>query len=235
MAERFAPVHDELVERLLIRPGERLLDVATGTGEVAARAARNGADVTAIDIAPRMIELARQTQSDVDVRFDLGDVQALPYDDGAFDIVTSTFGAIFAPNHEAVARELSRVCRDRIGLTVWKPNPGLGELYERFGTDTPEGRLPFRWGSDGYAQERLGEAFDLVVEDRVWFLDEPDGEAHWDFWSTSAPPFKAMLAAMDDETRDAFHEAYVAYCEQFREDGRVRVPREYLLILGRKR
>lgn len=234
IAERFAPVHDDLVERLLIRPGERLLDVATGTGEVAARAARQGADVTAIDIAPGMLAIAQQTHGDAAIQFDLGDVQSLPYDDAAFDIVASTFGAIFAPDHEAVARELTRVCRDRIGLTVWKPNPGLRDLYARFGLDSPEGSLPFRWGSDGYAQERL-VGFDLVVEERTWMLDQPDGEAHWEFWSSSAPPFKAMVASLNGAKLDAFHEAYVAYCEQFREDGRVRVPREYLLILGRKR
>jgi SAM-dependent methyltransferase len=220
---------------LSIRPGERVLDVATGTGEVAARAARHGADVTAIDLAPGMLAVARQTHGAAGIQFDLGDAQALPYDDGAFDVVTSTFGMIFAPDHDAVARELARVCRDRIGLTVWKPNPALGELYERFGLSTPEGRMPFRWGSDGYAQERLGDAFDLVVEERTWFLDEPDGAAHWEFWSSSAPPFKAMVAGLDEAARNEFRDAFVAYCEQFRENGRVRVPREYLLILGRKR
>lgn len=227
-------MHDELVDRLLIQPGERLLDVATGTGEVAARAARRGADVTAIDIAPGMLAIAEKTHQDAGIRFDLGDVQALPYGDASYDIVTSTFGMIFAPDHDAVARELTRVCRDRLGLTVWKPNPGLRELYERFGLDSPEGGLPFQWGTDGYAQVRLA-AFDLVVEDRTWILDLPDGAAHWEFWSNSAPPFKAMISELDDAAREEFRSAYVAYCEQFRKDGRVLVPREYLMILGRKR
>lgn len=235
VAERFAPIHDELVGGLHITAGERVLDVATGTGAVAVRAAQLGADVTAIDIAPLMIERARASNPGAAIRFDVGDAQALPYDDASFDVVTSTFGVIFAPDHAAVARELARVCRDRLGLAVWKPNPGLAELYQRFELDTPEGREPFRWGADGYAQERLGDAFDLVVEEGSWILDLPDGEAHWEFWSTSAPPFKAMVESLPLLERDEFHAAFAAYCDEFRKDGHVRVPRHYLVILGRRR
>jgi SAM-dependent methyltransferase len=235
LAERLGPVHDELVERLAVGPADRMLDVATGTGGVAVRGARRGADVTGIDIAPGMLERARDSADGLTIRFEVADAQSLPYGDAAFDVVASCFGVIFAPDHAASAHELARVTRHRLGLTAWRPNPGLAELYAQFGVDSPEGREPFRWGTDGYAEDLLGDTFDLVVEPRTWILQGADGEEIWRLWSTSAPPFKAMLADMDESRRDAFHRAYVAYCERFREDGAVRVPRDYLLILGTKR
>ena len=232
LAGRLAPVHDELVDRLAIKGGERVLDVATGPGGVAIRAARRGADVTGVDIAPRLLEVARTAAAGAPIRFDVGDAQDLPYADATFDVITSCFGAIFAPDHSAVAHELARVTRGRLGLTAWRPNAELGELYRAFGVESPEGPDPFDWGTDGYAEERLGDAFELVIEPRTWVLEGGSGEEIWELWSTSAPPFKAMLADMDDDRRDAFHRGYVAYCEGFREDAGVRVPRDYLLILG---
>ncbi len=136
LAARFAPVQDELVEALKIAPGDRILDLATGTGEVAIRAAARGAQVTGIDIAEPMLVKARRRAEEegLHVAFDLGDVEYLPYDDGAFDVVLSNFGLIFAPDHANVAAELGRVTATgaRLGFTAWKPNPKLGELYRRF-------------------------------------------------------------------------------------------------------
>jgi len=226
-------VHDELVERLAPREGEQWLDVATGTGAVAARAAAAGADVTGIDIAPGMIEVAREQAPHV--RFHLADCQALPYADASFDIVSSSFGFVFAPDHEATAAEHARVCRGRLGFTSWEPNPGLGELYRAFGLDSPEGRAPFEWGRRGDVEELLGAAFALDVEPRTWILEGATGEDIWQLWSRSAPPFKAMVAGLDDGLREAFHDAYVAYCERYRDRDWVRVPRRYLLVVGDRR
>ena len=102
VAARFAEIHDALVESLAHRAGERWLDVATGTGEVTLRAARAGAEVTGLDIAPRLLEQARSRSSDVE--WVDGDVQALPFPDGAFDVVSSSFGLIFAPDQELAER-----------------------------------------------------------------------------------------------------------------------------------
>jgi SAM-dependent methyltransferase len=221
------------VERLAPRTGETWLDVATGTGEVAIRAAAAGAEVTGVDIAPGMLELARPKAPGI--TFDLGDVQALEYEDASFDVVSSSFGFIFAHDHDATAHELARVCRDRLGFTCWQPVDGLRELYARFEIDAPEGRLPFLWGRREYVEERLGAAFELEIDEGVWILEGAEGEELWDFWSRSAPPFKAMAEAMDDAKRAAFREAYIEYCEQYREGDVVRVPRPYLLVLGTKR
>jgi SAM-dependent methyltransferase len=233
LAARFAPVHAALVERLRPQPGDRWLDVATGTGAVARLAAQAGADVAGIDIAPRMIEIARRSSDRI--RFEVGDAQALPYGDGSFDVVSSSFGVIFAPDHEAVAGELARVCAGRLGLTTWLPDPDLRELYASFGLDSPEGRAPFEWGNEDYVRERLGAAFELEIEGDTWFLDAPSGEAVWELWSTSAPPFKAMVAGLPVPRRDEFRRAYIAYADSFPGSCGVRVPRDYLLILGRRR
>jgi SAM-dependent methyltransferase len=238
IARRFADVHDELVGRLKPGPGVRWLDVATGTGGVAIRAARAGADVTGVDIAPRLLEQARAKADGLPIRFDEGDVQRLPYADASFDVVTSVFGAIFAEDHEAVARELARVCAagGRLGFTAWLPNAELAEVFRRFGLELPEGPQPFDWGREEYADRLLGRDFELEIEQRTWFLIVPDGEAVWELWSNAAPPFRALIADLDPDVRERFHDAYVEYAEGFRRpEGGVSVPREYLLVLGRRR
>jgi SAM-dependent methyltransferase len=233
LAQRFAPVHDRLVERLQPRLGERWLDVATGTGAVAIRAAAAGAEVTGVDIAPGMLEVARAKAPEID--FDLGDVQALPYEDGSFDVVSSCLGFIFAPDHGATAGELARVCSNRLGFTAWEPHPELRDLYDAFDLDAPEGRDPFEWGKVEHVEELLAPSFDLEIERDVWILEGEDGTELWELWSSSAPPFRAMIAGLDESKRPEFREAYIDFCERYREGDRVRVPRPYLLVLGTKR
>ncbi|HEX6700757.1 MAG TPA: methyltransferase domain-containing protein [Gaiellaceae bacterium] len=234
---RLAGVHDEVVRALEPRAGVRWLDVATGTGEVAIRAARAGADVTGIDIAPRMLERARAKAGDLRIRFDEGDAERLPYGDASFDVVSSVFGSMFAPDHDAVARELARVSRPqaRLGFTAWEPNPKLAALYGAFGLDLPEGRKPFEWGREEYVAGLLSGDFELELDHRTWFLVEPDGEAVWELWSSAAPPFRSLLERLAPADLERFHEAYVAYCERYRDGDAVAVPRAYLLVLGRRR
>ncbi len=232
MAQRFAPLHDQMVERLAPRAGERWLDVATGTGGVAIRAAAAGAEVTGVDIAPGMVEGARVKAPEID--FELGDAQELRYEDGSFDVVSSCLGHIFAPDHRAAARELARVCRDRLGFTAWQPHPELRDLYDRFHLDAPEGRHPFEWGKRAHVEELLGSAFALEFDEDVWILEGADGEELFEFWARSAPPFRAMIAGLEGERLEAFREAYIEFCESYRDGDRVRVPRPYILVLGTK-
>jgi hypothetical protein len=207
--------------------------VATGTGGVALRAAAAGAQVTGCDIAPAMLEGAGAKAPHV--TFELCDCQALQYADASFDVVSSCFGFIFAPDHQATARELARVCGDRLGFTAWEPSPELRDLYDAFDLDLPEGRHPFEWGKHRHLEELLAPVFELEIEQHVWTLDGADGEELWEFWSSSAPPFKVMIEELDPERRPAFRQAYIDYCERYREGDRVRVPRPYLLVLGTKR
>jgi SAM-dependent methyltransferase len=133
MAARFTPIHDHLVAKLDPRPGERWLDIGTGTGAVALRAARAGARVTAVDIAPRMIETARWLASSerLSIRFEIGDAETLALEDESFDVVASALGVVLAPDHSAAARELARVCRPggRLGIVAWRIDPELERLH----------------------------------------------------------------------------------------------------------
>jgi ubiquinone/menaquinone biosynthesis C-methylase UbiE len=240
LAARFHPVHDQLVELLDVAPGERVLDLATGTGEVAVRAARRGGVVTGIDLAEPMLAKARARASseDVEVTFDLGDVEYLPYDDASFDVLVSCFGLIFAPDHANVAAELARVASPgaRLGFSAWKPNPKLGELYRRFTEDPIEGREAYEWGREDHVEDMLGEDFELEFEDGTLWLEAESGEEIWQLFSESAPPVIALLRQLDDDGRKEFHRAFVELYESYRtKEGGVRAPRRYLLVLGRRK
>lgn len=240
LAARFGPVQDQLVERLKIASGERVLDVATGTGEVAVRAARAGAIVTAVDISEPMLEKARRRaeEAKADITFDLGDVEYLPYEDACFDVVLSNFGLIFAPDHANVASELARVsCPGaRLGFTAWKPNPKLGELYRRFTEEPIEGREAYEWGREDHVEDMLGEDFDLDFEDGTLWLEADSAEEIWELFSQSAPPVIALLNQLGDDRAEEFHQAFVALYDSYREgDGGVRAPRRYLLVKGRRK
>lgn len=235
LAERFAPVHDELVAALAPRTGERWLDAATGTGAVALRAARAGADVTAFDFAPVMLEKARATLAGYDVRLDLADAQELPYGDGEFDVVASCFGVIFAPDRARVAAELGRVCRPggRLGLTAWLPDEPLNAAWEPFVGSEP---MPVdAWGDPAEIDRLLAGDFQLGIDTRTWWLTGSDGGAAWRFLTESAPPIRALLAAVGSETGESLRSAFVDLVEGYRGDGGVRYPWEYLLVTGIRR
>jgi SAM-dependent methyltransferase len=240
IAARLAPVQDELVSLLAPQAGEDVLDAATGTGEVAVRLARAGATVAAIDISEPMLEKARllSAESGATVRFELGDVEYLPYDDASFDVVASNFGLVFAPDHANVAAELARVTRPggRIGFSAWKPNPKLGELYRRFTEDPLEGREAFEWGREDHVEDMLGEDFELEYVDGTLWIEVESGEDAWKLFSESAPPVVSLVAKLDEGRREDFHRAFVELYEGYRvAEGGIRAPRRYLIVLGRRK
>jgi SAM-dependent methyltransferase len=235
IAERFAPIHDALISALEVKPGDRVLDVATGTGEVALRAARLGADVTGLDLAPALLEQARvkADRESVQVEWVEGNAEALPFDDGSFEVVCSCFGVIFA-DAEAASRELGRVCRSggRLGLTAWKPNAGLHRIYRKFDPreDTPE-----RWGEQPKLRDLLGGDFELQIDERVWTLEGESPEDVWGLMITSAPPVKAFVEKLGSEDLAAFRREMLEHWRGFEQDGRVAEPRAYLLVSGQRR
>jgi SAM-dependent methyltransferase len=240
LAARFGPVQDQLVETLEIGAGDRVLDLATGTGEVAFRAARTGAEVYACDIAEPMLEKARRTAEErgLEIAFEQADVEYLPYDDAFVDVVASNFGLIFAPDHANVAAELARVTRPagRVGFTAWKPNPKLGELYRRFDEDPIEGREAYEWGREDHVVDMLGEEFELEFEDGTLWLEAESGEEIWRLFSESAPPVIALLGRLDEARRAELRDAFVEFYEGYRtKEGGVRAPRRYLLVSGRRK
>jgi SAM-dependent methyltransferase len=239
-AARLAPVQDQLIDLLQIGVGDRVLDLATGTGEVAVRAARSGAVVTGLDIAEPMLAKARERaeQEGADITFDLGDVEYLPYEDACFDVVVSNFGVVFAPDHANVASELARVACPgaRLGFSAWKPNPKLGELYRRFTEDPIEGREVYEWGREDHVEDMLGDDFELEYEDGTLWLEAESGEEIWKLFSESAPLVIALVKTLDEQRREEFHRAFVELYESYATpEGGVRAPRRYLVVLGRRK
>lgn len=240
VAETLAPLHDHLVAELTPDPEQRWLDVATGTGAVAIRAARAGADVTGLDLAPRLIETARRLAADEGhaIRFDVGDCEDLPYEDSTFDVVSSAVGVIFSPDHHAVARELARVCRPggRLGLAAWRPNPDYEAVMAPF-REPPEPGVgdPDDWGREEYVREILADDFELQIVEGDCPLTGESAEAVWELWSTSAGPLKALVESFEPGRREELRLAYVGYLERYRANGGVSAPDEYLLVLGRRR
>ena len=237
MAETLAPLHDHLVAELSPREGERWLDAATGTGAVAIRAARAGAEVTGVDLAPRLVETARRLAADegLDIRFDVGDCEAMPYDDASFDVVASAVGAIFAPDHTAVARELARVCRPggRLGVVSWRPDPAYSAVLEPFRPrPEPGAGDPDDWGRVEHVRDLLAEAFELRFVEGKHALQGESAEAIWELLTTAHGAFKSLLESLDTPRRVQLHRAFVRYLKQYRADGGISAPDDYLLVLG---
>jgi SAM-dependent methyltransferase len=196
--------------------------------------------VTAIDITEPMLEKARRRAAEegVEIRFDRGDVEYLPYEDACFDVLASNFGLIFAPDHANVAAELARVscAGGRLGFTAWKPNPRLGELYRRFTEEPLEGREVYEWGREDHVEDMLGEDFELEFQDGTMWLEADSGEEIWQLFSESAPPVIALRKRLDEQGAEQFHRAFVELYEQYRsDDGGIRAPRRYLLVLGTRK
>jgi SAM-dependent methyltransferase len=241
IAEReLFPVHDELVARLAPQPGERWLDLATGTGAVALRAARAGAEVTAQDLAPALIETARRLAGEqgLQIRFDVGDAERLPYPDASFEVVCSAHGVVFAPDHAAIARELARVCRPggRLGLTQWLPNPALERLWERLGYTRPAaaGR-PRDWSRPEYVRELLGGEFELDFVEGICAWTGESGEAIWQLSIGSDGPARMAFAALSPARRESLHRDWVAYFERHRSADGIDASRPYQLTIGRRK
>jgi SAM-dependent methyltransferase len=241
IAERqLYPVHDELVTRLGPRPLERWLDLATGTGAVALRAARAGADVTGQDLAAELIETARHlaAQEGLSIDFDVGDAESLGYRDASFEVVASAHGVVHAYDHQAVAREMARVCRPggRLGLTYWLPNPELQALMERVGYARPRGAdLPSDWVRRDYVTDLLGKDFELGFAEAVCPWTGESGAAMWQLLIESDGPAREGVAGLSAADRAALERDWTDYFERHRTPDGISAPRPYLLILARRR
>ena len=152
----------EFIDRLALKPGDRVLDVACGSGNTAIPAARAGAVVIGVDIATNLLEQgrARAAAEGLTIQFDEGDAESLAYDDASFDVVVTMFGAMFAPRPELVAKELVRVCRPggRIAMGNWTPEGHIGQMFKATGKHVPPPPTmpsPIKWGDEATVRERL--------------------------------------------------------------------------------
>ena len=236
-------IHELVIERADPKPGERVLDAATGTGAVAILAAKRGADVVGQDLAPVLIETAleRAAEEGVEAQFEVGDAEAMTYEDASFDVVTSTCGVMFAPDHPAVAAELARVTKPggRLALACWTLEGGLGQMFRMMGPflppPAPGAGSPFTWGNEEHVRELLADTFELDFEEHDSPLAVESGEEYWELFSTSYGPTKTAAEALDPDRREEFHQTWVEFFEGHREGDEVVHHREYLLTLGRRR
>ena len=233
-----------LVAALKPASGEAWLDVATGTGAVARMAARAGAEVTGLDLAPDLIATARaHTEADgLAIEYDVGDCEALPYEDGSFDVVVSAFGVMFAPDHEATARGSARVCRPggRLGLICWTEESGIGDIFrvmKPFQAAPPPAGVgnPFAWGDEKHVRDLLEDAFELELEVLDTVHRPESGEEAWEIFSTSYGTTKTLAESLDDERREELHRSWVELFERSREGDRIAHHRRYLRVLGTRR
>ena len=238
----------ELVAASRVHAGDRVLDVAAGTGNAAVPAALTGATVIASDLTPELFVAGREfaQQHGVQVQWEEGDSEALPYDDGGFDVVLSCVGVMFAPHHQQAADELVRVCRPggTIGLLSWTPEGFVGQLFKTmkpYAPPPPPGaQPPPLWGDEGHVRELLGDRVTEVVARRQTlttdFFQTPD--AWLAYWKTVYGPTIAVYRGIaDDPERVAALDAdLVALAARFDRGGDSLVMDwEYLIFTARTR
>lgn len=234
--------HEHLISINEPEAGERWLDVATGTGNFALRAAARGATVTAQDITPELIAAAteRASTAGLEIDFCTGDCEDMPFPDGEFDTVSSTFGHMFSPDHVASANELARVCRPggRIALLTWSPTGSVAQLFAILSkyqkTPPPSGTgHPFDWGDTEHVNDLLGDYFNIDYARGTSVHREASGEALWHIFREDYGPTKVLADSLDDETRTELAQDYIELFDTFRTPtGEVEVSREYLLTIG---
>ncbi|MHB8754475.1 MAG: class I SAM-dependent methyltransferase [Candidatus Acidiferrales bacterium] len=175
---------EEFVARLSLKPGMKVLDVACGTGNQSIPAARTGATVTGLDLAPNLLEQARKRAEAEGLKIDFieGDAEKLPQSAGEFDVVLSMFGAMFAPRPEAAASELMRVCRPGglIAMGNWTPGGFVGQMFKisaRHVPPPPGVPSPLLWGDESVVAERFGPRAEVQATKRELMFDHPFGPA----------------------------------------------------------
>src|SRR5258705_6198935 len=230
-------VGENLCEAIDLRAGERVPDLAAGNGNATLAAARRFARVTSTDYVPALLERgrARAGAEGLDVTFEVADAEALPYPSATFDVVLSTFGVMFAPDHAQSASELRRVCRlgGRIGLASWTPEGFLGELLRVVATYVPPPpgvRSPLLWGTRAHVQDLFADA--VSIEHTVrYFAFRYESPAHWiDIFRQFYGPVHKAFAALDTDGQASFEADLIALLRRADRGGAggLVVPGEYL-------
>ena len=233
-------VGESLAEAVDVRAGERVLDVAAGNGNATLAAARRFAEVRSTDYVPALLDKGRERAraEGLSVRFETADVENLPFGDASFDVVLSTYGCMFAPDHARTASEMMRVLRPggRVGLANWTPGGFIGRLFKVIGAHVPPPaglQSPALWGTKAHLAALFPEAADIACTSR-FFNFRYRSAAHWVqvFRDYYGPTHKAFAAL--DATRGAALEAdIVALLEELNVGGpdSLVVPGEYLEVV----
>ena len=234
-----------LCEAVDLRSGDKVLDVATGSGNTAISAARRFCEVTGMDLAPESIEHARRRADaeGMDITFEVGDAEDLSYPDASFDVVLSTIGVMFCPNQEQAAGELLRVCRPggKIGLASWTPEGFTGSMLRTVGKHVPPPpgiKPPSLWGTEERLQELLGGGVSSLQATRRTYNFRYPSAAHFvDWFRNYYGPTVRAFAALEPEGQDALARDLRELLEDRNTSGdeTIVVPSDYLEVVAVRR
>jgi ubiquinone/menaquinone biosynthesis C-methylase UbiE len=244
IAQTIAEVAVRIVDTVAPGPNEEMLDVATGTGNVAIPAASRGAKVTGLDLTPELLEVARRRaqEAGVQVSFIEGDAEELPFAAASFDVVTSCFGVIFAPRHEQAASELARVARPgaRIAFTAWTPEGLNGQMFQTMGKHMPppppEVTSPVMWGTPEHTRKLFAPSGVELSFERHMVTFTADSPESWVQYNERVlgPTIIAKSMLEPQGKWEALREDLIELYRERNEaqDGSLRVSAEYLLGVG---
>ena len=242
------PIGQALVDGAGITAGARVLDVAAGTGNASVPAAQRGARVTASDLTPDLLAAGsrRPDAQGLDIEWVEADAEHLPFDDGAYDVVMSAIGVMFAPHHQAAADELVRVCRTggTVALLSWTPEGMLGDLFATmrpFAAPPPPGaQPPPLWGSEQHLAGLFGDRveFHTLTRDMLEITAFPRARDYGEHFKAHYGPTIAVRANAEKDGRaEEFDRALDAFCDTWDigTDGQGRFEKEFLLAVGTRR
>lgn len=239
-----ASVGPRVVKTASVVGDDMVLDVACGSGNATIPAAKTGAKTTGLDITPELLEAGKKAAAEagVEIEWIVGDAQGLPFDDASFDVVTSVFGCMFAPDHRRTAEELARVLKPggRMVLTAWRPEGNFGAMFRTIASHLPpppEGfQPPPLWGNEEHVREIFegtGIDLDLGPTEVEFTADSP--EAYLDEMERDLPPMVMARANMEPDKWDALRsDLQTLYAEMNESESAFSAPQEYLLIKGAK-
>jgi ubiquinone/menaquinone biosynthesis C-methylase UbiE len=239
-----APLGRLLVDTIDVRSGQQVLDVAAGTGTSALAAARRGAEVTGTDLTPELLDIGRATAAaeGLELAWRTADAEALPYDDGSFDVVQSCIGVMFAPHHQQAADELVRVCRPggTVGVLSWTPEGFVGQLFatmKPYAPPPPPGASPAPlWGHADHVRDLFGSRVtDLVARQQSLRVERfSDGAEFRDFMKSNYGPTLAVYTSIagDPAKVRALDDDLAALGDRSLDDGVMAW--EYLLVTARR-